>query len=81
MQLQINLIPGAIGDLYADVSTSGYITLADRYGLMAVILEETLSPDEECFDTLRSKETQILASDRPKSNPNGRCQNASSKST
>ena len=48
MQLQINLIPGAIGDLYADVSTSGYITLADRYGLMAAILEDTLSPDEEC---------------------------------
>ncbi len=48
MQLQINLIPGAIGNLYADVSTSGFITLADRYGLMAAILEDTLSDEEEC---------------------------------
>ncbi|AFZ13130.1 hypothetical protein Cri9333_2260 [Crinalium epipsammum PCC 9333] len=53
MQLQINLIPGAIGDLYADVSTSGFITLADRYGLMTAILEDTLSPDEEsCVNRL-----------------------------
>ena len=53
MQLQLNLIPGAIGNLYADVSTYGYITLADRYGLMAAILEDTLSDEEEsCVNRL-----------------------------
>jgi hypothetical protein len=31
-------------------------------------------------DTLRSKKTQILASDRPKPDPNGHCQDASTRS-
>lgn len=46
MLIPVRLIPGALSDLFAQVSTSGSITLADRYGLMAAILEESLSEDE-----------------------------------
>ena len=44
----LQLIPGAIAELFAQVSSSGEITLADRYGLMAAIFEEALSDDERC---------------------------------
>lgn len=43
---QVSLIPGAISDLFAQVTSSGYITLADRYGLMAAILEDSISQEE-----------------------------------
>ncbi|MEC4984176.1 MAG: hypothetical protein SAJ37_00185 [Oscillatoria sp. PMC 1068.18] len=41
------LLPGAISDIFAQVSKSGCITLADRYGLMAAILEQDSLSDEE----------------------------------
>ncbi|MCA1992645.1 MAG: hypothetical protein LDL41_11525 [Coleofasciculus sp. S288] len=48
MKVQVRLLPGAIPDLFAQVSSSGNITLADRYGLMAAVLEEdSLSEDEK----------------------------------
>jgi hypothetical protein len=40
------LLPSAIADLTAQVAQSREITLADRYGLMAAILSESL-PEEE----------------------------------
>jgi hypothetical protein len=43
---QIRLIPGALSDLFAQVSSSGRITLADQYGLMAALLEEELAEHE-----------------------------------
>lgn len=43
---QISLIPGALSDLFAQVSSSGRITLADQYGLMAALLEEELAEHE-----------------------------------
>ncbi|MDX2215760.1 MAG: hypothetical protein SFY66_21030 [Oculatellaceae cyanobacterium bins.114] len=46
MRFQLRLLPFALFDLYAQVATSGHITLADRYGLMAAILEDSLSDDE-----------------------------------
>ncbi|NJN57489.1 MAG: hypothetical protein HC879_08295 [Leptolyngbyaceae cyanobacterium SL_5_9] len=42
------LLPAALAELTADVAESGNITLADRYGLMAAILDESIS-DEERF--------------------------------
>jgi hypothetical protein len=42
----ISLIPGAIAELFAQVSRSGRLTLADRYGLMAALCEESLNEDE-----------------------------------
>jgi hypothetical protein len=46
MLAQIRLLPGAISDLFARTSTSGQITLADRYGLMAALLEDSLTEEE-----------------------------------
>ena len=46
MSAQLRLLPGAISDLFVQVSCSGNITLADRYGLMAAILEDSLSEEE-----------------------------------
>ena len=46
MSDEVLLLPGAIADLFAEVSSSGKITLADRYGLMAAILEEGLTEEE-----------------------------------
>jgi hypothetical protein len=43
-----SLLPTALAELTADVAESGNITLADRYGLMAAILDESIS-DEERF--------------------------------
>lgn len=40
------LLPGALSDLFAQVSFSGNITKADRYGLMAALLEEGLGAEE-----------------------------------
>ncbi|MEO0989294.1 MAG: hypothetical protein AAFY20_27755 [Cyanobacteria bacterium J06639_14] len=41
-----NLLPSAIGDLTAQVTRSNEITLADRYGLLAAILSESLQDEE-----------------------------------
>lgn len=40
------LLPGALSDLFAQVSQTGQITLADRYGLMAAVMDESLSEEE-----------------------------------
>ena len=41
-----HLIPGAIPELFAKVSSSGKITLADRYGLMSALLQDSLTSEE-----------------------------------
>jgi hypothetical protein len=46
MLAQVRLLPGAISDLFVQVTISGKITLADRYGLMAALLEEEISEEE-----------------------------------
>lgn len=47
MSIQVNLLPFAISEMFAQISISGSITLADRYGLMAAVLEEkTISKEE-----------------------------------
>ncbi|MEQ8974856.1 MAG: hypothetical protein RIE73_31285 [Coleofasciculus sp. C1-SOL-03] len=53
MKIAVRLIPGALSDLFAQASSSGKITLADRYGLMAALLEESLTDEErECLERL-----------------------------
>lgn len=44
--LQIKLLPTALSELFVSASISGYLTLADRYGLMAALLEESLLEEE-----------------------------------
>ncbi|HEY9853825.1 MAG TPA: hypothetical protein V6D28_30420 [Leptolyngbyaceae cyanobacterium] len=41
----VNLLPGAISEILVSVSDTGVLTLADRYGLLAATLDESL--DEE----------------------------------
>ncbi|KOR38490.1 MULTISPECIES: hypothetical protein [Planktothricoides] len=42
----IKLIPGAISELLAVVRDTHKITKADRYGLMAAILDESISEED-----------------------------------
>lgn len=46
MLAPVRLLPGAVAELFAQVSISGKITLADRYGLMAALLEDSISQEE-----------------------------------
>ncbi|MEO1123989.1 MAG: hypothetical protein AAFX95_07895 [Cyanobacteria bacterium J06639_16] len=49
MSVQLCLLRYALAELFADVSQSGVVTLADRYGLMAAVFEEDqLTDDEKC---------------------------------
>lgn len=47
MSPTVNLLPFAIADLFAQAADSGCLTLADRYGLMAALLQESISPEEQ----------------------------------
>ena len=42
----VNLIPGAINELIATVTDTHRLTKADRYGMMAAILDESISEEE-----------------------------------
>jgi hypothetical protein len=44
--MQVQLLPNAISELYAQVSSSRQVTLADRYGLMAAVLNESLDDEQ-----------------------------------
>jgi hypothetical protein len=50
---KVQLLQSALSDLFAQVNATGHLTLADRYGLMAAILDESLSEEERrCVDRL-----------------------------
>ncbi len=40
------LLPTALAELFAQATHSGRLTVADRYGLMAALLEEELDSEE-----------------------------------
>lgn len=46
MLTPVRLIPGALSDLFAQATISGKMTLADRYGLLAALLEDSITEDE-----------------------------------
>ncbi|MBD1892360.1 hypothetical protein [Coleofasciculus sp. FACHB-SPT9] len=53
MLSQIQLLPGAISEILASVTETGILTLADRYGLMAAALDESLDEEERgCVNRL-----------------------------
>lgn len=43
---QLQLLPGALFEILASASETGVLTIADRYGLMAAILNELLNEEE-----------------------------------
>lgn len=50
---QVLPLPCAISDIFAHASLSGKITLADRYGLMAALISDSLSDeDRQAIDRL-----------------------------
>lgn len=42
----LQLLPGAISEIIASVSDTGVLTLADRYGLMAAVLDDSLDEQD-----------------------------------
>ncbi len=53
MMPNLNLLPGAIIEMVAATSHTHCLTQADRYGLMAAILDESLSDeDRRCIDRM-----------------------------
>lgn len=46
MMSPLSLLPTALSELFAQVSTTGTITLADRYGLLAALLDEAMGEAE-----------------------------------
>lgn len=44
--LHLQLLPTALSELFLSASISGYLTLADRYGLMAALLDDSLLEEE-----------------------------------
>ncbi len=42
----LTLLPGAISELFAQATATGKLTWADRYGLLAAILSDSLSDEE-----------------------------------
>lgn len=44
--LQINLLPGAIAEILSCATRTRTLTKADRYGLLAAILEDSLEEEE-----------------------------------
>ncbi|MBE9115590.1 hypothetical protein IQ249_06735 [Lusitaniella coriacea LEGE 07157] len=47
MIAKLQLIPGAISEILVSATETGMLTLADRYGLMAAILDESLDEEEQ----------------------------------
>lgn len=43
----INLLPTALSELFASIAQTGKITLADRYGILAALLDESVT-EEDC---------------------------------
>ncbi|MCC5898203.1 MAG: hypothetical protein EA395_13950 [Phormidium sp. GEM2.Bin31] len=41
------LIPGALGEILVSARTTGKLTVLDRHGLKAAILDESLSEEEQ----------------------------------
>ncbi len=49
----VDLLPGAILEIIASVANTHNLTKADQYGLMAAVLDESLSEEERrCIDRL-----------------------------
>jgi len=42
----IRLLPGAIAAILAETAETGQLTRSDRYGLLAAVLDDSLSDDE-----------------------------------
>lgn len=46
MQLSISPLPNTLADIVSETQDSGKITQSDRYGLLALLLQNSLSEEE-----------------------------------
>ncbi|MFG3819489.1 hypothetical protein [Limnothrix redekei] len=46
MQPPVRLLPFALSELFAQVTATGRLTLADRYGLLAALLDDSITEEE-----------------------------------
>ncbi len=44
----VQLLPGAVSEIFASATETGILTTSDRYGLMAAMLTENLEQEERC---------------------------------
>lgn len=44
--IQLDILPCALSELFAAAAISGSLTIADRYGLLAALLKESLTLEE-----------------------------------
>lgn len=47
MQRPLDILPGVLYELFAQVSATGKVTVADRYGLLAAVLDTSLTEEEQ----------------------------------
>ena len=53
MEPQVMLLPFGLPEMLAQVTETGCITVADRYGLMAAVLDESLGDEHRsCIDRM-----------------------------
>ncbi len=45
---QVKLLPGAINEIMASVADNCPLTQSDHYGLMAAVLDDSLTEEERC---------------------------------
>lgn len=61
----LNLLPTAISELFAQAAQTGKLTLADRYGLLAALLDGSASDEEmqaidRLFRAVRQGRVQLV---------------------
>lgn len=44
--MQLDILPSALSELFAAAAISGCLTIADRYGLLAALLKDSLTSEE-----------------------------------
>ncbi len=44
--IQLDILPSALSELFAAAAITGSLTIADRYGLLAALLQDSLTPEE-----------------------------------
>jgi hypothetical protein len=63
--ISVRLLPFALAEMFAQISNTGKVTLADRYGMMAALLEGTLGEEEmfvldRIFHAVRKGQVQVV---------------------
>ena len=63
--VSVYLLPFALAEMFAQISTTGKVTLADRYGMMAAFLESPLGEEEifvldRIFHAIRKGQIKVV---------------------